>query len=259
MTEHTTVIAIVQARMGSTRLPGKVLMPLAGIPVLTHVLNRVKAAARISGVMIATTLSAVDDPVADLAKQSGVEVYRGSENDVLDRYYQAALRYNPGHIVRITADCPLMDPAVIDLVIERHLAEGADYTTNTFLPTYPDGEDVEVFTFTALARAWREARLPSEREHVTPFLRVPGRFRTASVTIEPAVNKRWTLDEQSDYEFISGIYAELYDSSRPLFGMKEILSLLQRQPEREHVNNSISRNEGYQRSLRNDPRQETSQ
>lgn len=256
MTESVKIIAVVQARMGSSRLPGKVLLPLAGTPVLTHVLNRVTAAAGISSVLVATTLSAGDDPVAALALQNDVNVYRGSENDVLDRYYQAARTHHPDHVVRITADCPLIDPAVIDEVIGRHLAENVEYTTNTFLPTFPDGEDVEVFTFDALQRAWREARMPSEREHVTPYLRVPGRFRTASVTLAPPVNKRWTLDEPSDYDFIKGIYESLYEPSRPVFGMKDVLALLQREPERELINSRIQRNEGYQRSLMNDPHTE---
>lgn len=259
MTESVKIIAVVQARMGSTRLPGKVLMPLAGIPVLTHVLSRVQASTRISSVILATTLSAGDDPVAELAVHNGVEIYRGSENDVLDRYYQAVLPHQPDHIVRITADCPLMDPEIIDTVIDRHLAERAEYTSNIFLPTFPDGEDVEVFSFDALQRAWREARLPSEREHVTPYLRVPGRFRTASVTLAPPANKRWTLDEPSDYEFISGVYDALYDSTHPLFGMKDVLILLQKHPEWEGINSRIQRNEGYHRSLKNDPHTENAQ
>lgn len=252
------IIAVVQARMGSTRLPGKVLMPLAGIPVLTHVLTRVKAAAGVSSVIIATTTASGDDPVVALARSNNVEVYRGSENDVLDRFYQAVLPHHPDHVVRITADCPLMDPNVIDTVINCHLREKADYTTNTFEPTYPDGEDVEVFTFDALKKAWQKARLLSEREHVTPYLRVHGHCKTVSVTLDPPVDKRWTLDEPADYEFIAGVYEALYDPARPVFGMMSVLDLLQREPAREHINSAIQRNEGYQRSLNNDDQPGTS-
>ena len=247
------VVAVIQARVGSTRLPKKVLLRLEGKTVLEHVISRVEASKKIDQIIVATTTAAEDQVIADLCKRIGIHVYRGSENDVLDRYYQAVLPFKPNHIVRITADCPLMDPKVIDWVVTCHLNKKADYTANIFKETFPDGLDVEAFTFETLKRAWEEAALASEREHVTPFIR-KRKDLFKQENIECGVNlggKRWTLDNQEDFEFIKAVYEALY-SNNPLFSMEEVLMFLEQNPEIEIINSHITRNEGYQKSLEND-------
>jgi spore coat polysaccharide biosynthesis protein SpsF len=247
------ILAVIQARLGSTRLPGKVLLGLEGKTVLEHVALRVKASRFVDKVIVATTLSPEDRKIVVLCKSCGIAVFCGSTEDVLDRFYQAVLPINPSHIVRITGDCPLMDPKVIDEVIKQHLAEKSDYTTNTLKETYPDGEDVEIFTFTALQKAWENARLSSEREHVTPYIRKnPVLFKLASVeNKEDLGSKRWTIDNPEDYEFIKKIYKALYKKNN-LFGADEILAFLKRNPELEKINQHIIRNEGYAKSLEDD-------
>lgn len=247
------VISIIQARVASTRLANKVLFDLEGKTVLEHVLDRVRRSKSIHDVIVATTVEKRDLAIVKLCAAGGVSVFCGSESDVLDRYYQAARLVKPEHIARITSDCPLIDPAIIDKVVERHLAGESDYTSNAIKETYPDGEDVEVFTFRALEKAWKEARLSSEREHVSPYIRKrTDIFKTVNVECEKDLSdKRWTLDNREDYEFIKEIYKNLYRKN-PLFGMKEILGFLEKNPHLEKINKHIARNEGYQKSLKND-------
>ncbi len=246
-------LAIIQARMGATRLTGKVMLDLEGKTVLERVIERVRAAKLVDEVMVATTNAENDKRIIDLCNTIGIKVFAGSENDVLDRYYQAALSIKPDHVVRITADCPLMDPKIIDAVIKLHLEEAADYTANILEETFPDGEDVEVMTFAALKTAWGNAGLISEREHVTPYIRKnPGLFKLVNYMAgENLSAKRWTLDNVEDYEFIKKVYSHLYKKN-PLFGMEEILALLINEPNLEDINNHIIRNEGYAKSLRED-------
>ncbi len=165
-----SVTAIVQARLGSTRLPGKTMMPLEGEPLLGHLVRRIRKSQLISGIIIATTTQERDDRIVRFAEEKNVRWYRGSENDVLDRFYQAALLHQLQTIVRVTPDCPMLDPRVTDRVIEKFLEGGHDYVSNVLTPPYPDGLDTEVFSFAALERAWKEARLPSDREHVTAYI-----------------------------------------------------------------------------------------
>ncbi len=247
------VLAIIQARMGSTRLPGKVLIDLEGKPVIERVVDRVLMAKKVDKVVVATSIDQNNLPLVELCAKKKIQVFVGSEDDVLDRFYQAAKLFNPDHVVRITADCPLMDPAVIDLVIDEHLNNGHDYTSNTFSETYPDGEDVEVFKYSALEKAWSNATLTSEREHVTPYIRKHNDiFTHGSVSYTQNLSqKRWTLDNQEDLEFISKVYKALYKSN-PLFGIDMILDYLKEHPELEMINNHIMRNEGYAKSLVND-------
>jgi spore coat polysaccharide biosynthesis protein SpsF (cytidylyltransferase family) len=246
------IIAIIQARLGSTRLPGKVLLDLEGRTVLEHVVRRVKSSKHVDDVIVATTINMDDLEIVKLCTNLGIRVYCGSEDDVLDRYYQTARRFKADHIVRITSDCPLIDPVVIDEVIKLHFLDEADYSTNTIKETYPDGEDVEVFTFEALKQTWKNANLASEREHVTPYLRKNPAFKIASLESKKDLsNKRWTLDNPEDYEFIKLIYKNLYNKNQ-LFGMEEILKFIDRNPEVEMINKSITRNEGYLKSLKED-------
>ena len=250
------VLAVVQARLGSTRLPGKALMAIAGRSMLSHVLARARAIAGVERTVLATTVSPEDDALAELAHREGVPSVRGSVEDVLDRF-QAAFRAHPADaVVRITADCPLLDPEVSGLVVRDYLEhrEHADYVSNVEPPTYPDGLDTEICSGEVLERAWREARLPSEREHVTTYVRNPKNgFRLRNVVhLEDLSACRWTVDESRDLEFVRAIYAELAPDGRRLFGMREVLDLLRQRPELAAVNAGIARNEGLRRSLQRD-------
>ena len=249
------VLAIIQARMGSTRLPGKMLLPIVDNKgALELMLERVRRARQLQKIVVATTTSPSDDRLVDLCKRLGYEYFRGDENDVLERYYQAALAFGPAEvIVRLTGDCPLHDSDVIDLVVGEYLKGNCDYVSNTQKYTFPDGLDVEVFSFSVLERARREANLKSEREHVTSYIwKHPGIFKTVNVEYKKDLfGKRWTLDEKEDYEFITHIYKNLY-KKKPAFGMEEILELLAKHPELEEINKHLTRNEGYQKSLKED-------
>lgn len=247
------VAAIIQARVGSTRLPNKVLKEIAGRTVLEHVINRVKAASKIDDIIVATTVNKEDRKIVKICNDLGCSVFCGSEEDVLDRYYQAAKSFKVRHIVRITADCPLIDSSIIDEVVGKHLKEQADYTANVIKETYPDGLDVEVFTFNSLKKAFMNAQLLSEREHITPYIRKHREvFKIVNVEYsENLSDKRWTLDEEADYQFIKYVYKGLFNKN-PLFGMKEIIEFLKENPEIEKLNMHISRNEGYKKSLKED-------
>jgi spore coat polysaccharide biosynthesis protein SpsF len=204
-------VAIVQARMGSTRLPGKVLLDLAGEPVLVRTVERTRRAETLDEVVIATTTAPADDALADFCAERGWPCERGDENDLLDRYYHAASAHDADLVVRITSDCPFMDPALIDRVVRAFLAnQPADYASNTKIPpsTYPPGMDVEVMWFDALARAWREDDDPAWREHVTPYLyRHPELFGLLRVPGEIDLSGyRWTVDTPEDLAFCERIY-----------------------------------------------------
>ncbi|TFH46832.1 MAG: acylneuraminate cytidylyltransferase [ANME-2 cluster archaeon] len=247
------VVAIIQARMGSTRLPGKVMTEIAGKPMLYHVINRVMHAKELDDVVIATTNLKEDSQILDIAPEMGVRSYAGSENDVLDRYYQAAIISEADVIVRITADCPLADPIVIDKVVRYFLINDFDYVGTSIIPTYPDGIDVEVFSFTSLKKAWSEAKLSSEREHVTPYIwKNPNIFRIGNLKNYTNISyMRWSVDEQCDIKFVREIYYKLYNEGE-MFYMEDILNLLKKHPELMDINNGIIRNEGYLKSLKED-------
>lgn len=241
--------------MGSTRLPGKSMKEVEGKPLLWHVIQRLKRSKRIEKIVVATTIKKDDNVIAELAKKEGVGYFQGSENDVLDRYYQAAKKYEADVIVRVTADCPLLDPQTTDRVIEKFLEGGFDYVTNTNPPTYPDGLDTEVFSFAALERAWKEAKLTSEREHVTPYIRKnPNIFRLVNVINGEDLSKmRWTVDELADLEFTRRVYFLLGDKGRTHdFTMEDVLKILKDNPELHGINAGFERNEGYTKSLRED-------
>jgi spore coat polysaccharide biosynthesis protein SpsF len=244
------IVAIIQARMGSSRLPGKTLADIAGKPLLAHVIERVRACRLVQQIVVATTTEPVDEAIISLSRQWGAKAYTGSAEDVLDRYYRAAKAADAGVIARITADDPFKDPDVIDEIIERLIDEpGLDYASNTIEPTYPEGLDVEAFTFEALSRAWEEATLPSDREHVTPYIwRQPDKFRAASIRRSPDLSGlRWTIDYKQDLEFTREVYARLYRGR--VFRTEEILTLLETEPELAQINQGIIRNGGYLASL----------
>jgi spore coat polysaccharide biosynthesis protein SpsF len=245
-------VAVIQARLGSTRLPGKALADLAGHPMLAHVAERAAAIPGIAGVVLATTVSPADDQLEAFARVAGLRCVRGSEEDVLDRFRLAALETNAEAVVRITADCPLLDPAVSGRVFAEYVARrpGVDYVSNVHPPTYPDGLDTETFSVEALETAAREARLPSEREHVTPFIwGHPERFRLANVEhTENLSEHRWTVDTGADLKFVRGVFEALGPTAARA-GMTEVLRLLGERPGLRALNAGIRRNEGFERSL----------
>ena len=231
------IVAIIQARMGSSRLPGKVLKHLSGRTVLEHVIHRVKAVSGINETVVATTTLRNDEPIMALAEDCDVRCFRGSESDVLSRYFHAASEARAEAVIRITSDCPLLDPSVVSAMLEHFLervrsVDSVDYLSNTLTRTYPRGLDAEIFTFEALAEAHREASKPYEREHVTPFLyQHPERFRLAQWLHERDLSShRWTLDTPEDWALISQIYEEL-DSNGGIFSTASVLELLAAKPE----------------------------
>jgi glutamate-1-semialdehyde 2,1-aminomutase/spore coat polysaccharide biosynthesis protein SpsF len=243
------IVAIVQARMGSSRLPGKSIAEVAGHPLLWHVVKRARQAKLLDAVVVATTDRTSDDPISQLCEREGIACFRGSEEDVLDRFYRAAKANRADVVVRITADCPLIDPAVIDKVVSRFRQGDCDYVSNVLRYTYPDGLDTEVFSFAALERAWREARKPAEREHVTPYLR-NGQFRVTNVENDapvPAGKYRWTVDHAQDLEFIRQVFAAF--SGNGHFGFQDVFQLLRERPELATIQAETITNEGYYKSL----------
>jgi len=245
--------AIIQARMGSTRLPGKTLAEIGGRPLLNLLVQRVKQTPRVEEVIIATTTETRDDVLVRWAENQGIPCFRGSENDVLDRIYQAAKKYSVDHIARVTPDCPLIDHEVLDRVIEAYQSGNYDYVSNVISNTYPDGLDVEVFSFATLEKAWQEAKLPSEREHVTAFIRKSNQFRIFNVeSPEDLSHHKWSVDSEQDLAFVKAVYEGL----KPIgdnFVLADVLTLLRNHPELSEINQQSVVNEGYYKSLINDP------
>lgn len=238
------IVAIVQARMGSTRLPGKVLSDIEGQSMLSHVVNRARQANKLDKIVIATTEKPDDDLVMIECERIGIPSFRGAEDDVLDRYYRAARSFRAEYIVRITSDCPLIDPEIIDVVIEEFLAhEGLDYASNSLPPrTFPRGLDVEVMTIDALERAWQEDKNPAWREHVTPYIyRHPEKFNLKTVTSEVDYSyMRWTVDTEEDLTFVRKIYKHFGNDN---FSWKEVIRLLNEHPEYLDINRHIVQKE----------------
>jgi len=235
-----SVLVVVQARTGSTRLPGKVLLPLAGKPLLERMLERLRAVRSQFELVVATTTDASDDPVAELAAHTGTRVHRGHPTDLLDRHVQAARASNADTVVKIPSDCPLIAPEVVERVLgawhERRAAERLDFLSNLHPATYPDGNDVEVVTRDALETAWREAKRPYEREHTTPFVwDRPERFRVGNVTWETGLDyansHRFTIDYPEDYALIAAVYDALCTPERPVFSLAQILELVGARPQ----------------------------
>lgn len=246
-----TTTAIIQARMSSTRLPGKVLADIEGRSMLVRVVEQVKLAGLVDRVTVATSSGPADDDIAAACVAMGVACFRGSEDDVLDRYYRAALWTRADVIVRLTADCPLLDPSVIDKCVASYRDGAFDYVSNTVYRTYPDGLDVEVFSFEALERAWKESRWKSEREHVTPFIwKHPEIFRLGRLTHNSdRSDLRWTVDRQEDLEFVRCIYRRLAGRAVSMGALLEVLSDDQ---DLARINAGIECNEGYRKSIGED-------
>jgi len=231
--------------MGSTRLPGKVLMDLAGDTVLARVIERLRRARSVHRVAVATSTASADDAVTLECERLGAEVFRGSEDDVLDRYSRAARAFSADVVVRITADCPLIEPEIVDRTVEAFLEQKPDYASNVLVRTYPRGLDTEVFTLQALERANREASMKYEREHVTPYLyEHPELFRLHSVTGDRNLaSLRWTLDTQQDLDFVRSVYSRLSVAD---FSWTDVLGLLEKEPELLGLNAGVQQKSMHQ-------------
>ncbi|MGI6417958.1 MAG: cytidylyltransferase domain-containing protein [Thermoguttaceae bacterium] len=244
------VVAIIQARMGSTRLPGKVLEDLGGRTMLSRVVRRTRRSTALGEVVVATSTSVQDDPIVAECRRLGVECFRGSEADVLDRYFGAAEAYRAETVVRVTSDCPLIDWGVIDRVVGAFQQRQPDYASNTLVRTYPRGLDTEVMTLEALARAWCEAREPYQRVHVTPYLyQHPELFRLLPVTGEQDASEgRWTVDTPEDLEFVRAVYERFGETDR--FSWRDAWTLVAREPELAKINARVEHKRLEDESLR---------
>jgi spore coat polysaccharide biosynthesis protein SpsF len=233
------VVAIIQARLGSTRLPGKVLLDIGGSTMLARVVRRTRRARSLDGVVVATTLEDVDGAVVAECRKLAVPVFQGDEQDVLDRCYQAARAHRAEAIVRITSDCPLIEPEVIDKVVQAFLDAQPDYASNTLERTYPRGLDTEVMTLSALERAWRQATEPYQRAHVTSYLyQNPERFRLLSVTNNQDYSGyRWTVDTLDDLTFVREVYRKL--GGDDTIHWRDVVTLLAREPQLIELNRAI--------------------
>jgi len=244
MIKKQKIVAIIQARMTSSRLPGKVLIDIAGIPMLYHVIKRVSSAKMVDQIVVATTIDPADDQIEDFCISNSILCFRGHPFDVLDRYYQAASKFQADIIVRITADCPIMDPTLIDSLIQSFLDLDVDFAANRLPPpwkrSFPIGLDIEIVHFKALGKAWKEAQSQFEREHVMPYLYdQPGRFKIFLSHHEPdGGEKRWTVDTPQDLELINKIFESF--SPRIDFSWLEVIDLFKSQPDLERINTGIS-------------------
>lgn len=245
MSENIKVVASIQARTGSSRLPSKVLKKICNKPMLLLMLERLSQCELLDEIIIATTDNKKDDPIAELSTKYGYKVFRGSEFDCLDRHYQATKQSNAKLICKITPDCPLIDPTIVDSVIRYFLEtkNNFDYVSNVHPATYPDGLDVEIFSNTSLEKAWKEAKTNDEREHTTTYMwKNPTLFRIGSVVMPGNQNlfstERWTVDYPEDFEFIKIIYENLYNDGR-IFLMDEILDFLNKHEDLKKINQHL--------------------
>lgn len=253
------ITGIVQVRMASVRLPQKALADICGKPLLSHVIDRAMRSRSIDRIVIATTVNPGDDVIENFGIGAGIDVFRGNDIDVLDRFYRCAKKYSSDFIVRITADDPFREPVVIDRAVGLLVSgKNLDYVSNTIKPTYPEGLDVEVFTFKALERAWKEAKMPSEREHVTPYIwKNPLKFSLLNFENDKDLSGiRLTLDNDADLKLTREIYNRLYKPGR-IFTLGDILLLLEKEPWIKKINSGIERNEGYKKSIREEKKNET--
>lgn len=240
-------VCIIQARMGSTRLPGKVMLDLCGKTVLEHVIQRVKRVKNIDEIVIATTIDKKDDVIVEEAMKCGVKVFRGSEEDVLSRYYYAAKENKADVVVRITSDCPLIDQEITQKTIDYYLInkDKFDYVSNTLERTFPRGLDTEVFSFKVLEKAFNEAILQRDREHVTPYIwDNPEMFNLGCYKSDVDYSKyRWTLDTEEDFELIKRIYEKLFYLKSNDFSMEDILKVYEKDADLFYINNMIKQKE----------------
>ena len=243
MGRHMKTLAIVQARMGSTRFPNKVMLPINGVPLIELLLHRLSLAKLVDHILVATSTATGDKQLAAHVRRLGYEVFEGSENNVLDRFYKAAQPHRPDMVVRITGDCPLVDPELVDAIIASFAPRNVDYLCNGNPPTFPDGLDTEVFTYSALEQATRDAKTSDELEHVTPYIRESGRFTAENFFNDNDYSReRWTVDEPADLAVIDAVFRHF--SPRINFGWLEVISLRKQHPEIFESNQDLTRNEG---------------
>lgn len=242
-----TVNAIIQARSGSTRFPNKVFASIDGKPLLWHVVNRLKYATKIDNIIVATTVSKKDDRIEEWCKESSVHCFRGSEENVLNRYYSASEAFPSDYVVRITADDPFKEPKVIDAVITKLIDEGYDHVTNNLPPSFPEGLDCEAFKKSALDRSEKEAETAFEREHVTQYIyHHPEIFKIGNVSNgENLSYLRWTVDKDVDFEMVKAVYAHRNPANKGILLMDEILDILKAYPEIEKINSEVERSAMY--------------
>lgn len=246
------ITVIIQARTNSKRLPKKIFMKILNKPMIWYVLKRVKEIKKIEQIVIATTNEKKDDKIVEFAKQNNVLFFCGESFDVLDRFYHCAEKFNADPILRITSDCPLIDPFLIDKMLEFYLNHNFDYVSNTIEPTFPDGLDTEIFSFKTLKIAASNAKMKSEREHVTPFIKKnQKKFKNYNFIGDFDFSEhRWTVDEKEDMVFIRKIYRKM--KPKIIFGYQDVLKILSDFPDLKKINQNFRRNEGYEESLRND-------
>lgn len=247
------IVAVIQARMTSSRLPGKVLLELAGKPVLEHVVTRLEYCKTVNKTVVATSTHPSDQKIDDWCQTRSVPCFRGSLEDVLDRYYQAAKLHAADAIVRITADCPAIDPTIVDEVVRGFIS--GNFDCYGLSGEFPDGLDCTVLSFSAIERAHQDSTLPSEREHVGPYIeKHPELFKCGAFEkFYGLADHRWTLDEPEDFKFLQVIFDRLTSVRNP-FLAQDILALLEREPDLKLINSKIIRNEGYLKSLKDDTR-----
>jgi spore coat polysaccharide biosynthesis protein SpsF len=243
-----SVNAIIQARCGSTRFPNKVFALIDGKPLLWHVVNRLKYATKIDDIIVATTVSEKDDKIEEWCKENNVHCFRGSEENVLNRYYSASEAFPSDYVVRITADDPFKEPKVIDAVITKLIEEGYDHVTNNLPPSFPEGLDCEAFKKSALDRSEKEAETAFEREHVTQYIyHHPEIFKIGNVSNgENLSYLRWTVDKDVDFEMVKAVYAHRNPENKGILLMDEILDILKANPEIEKINSEVERSAMYQ-------------
>ena len=248
------IAAIIQARMGSKRLPGKVLLPINFTPLIKILLDRLQISKVLNEIIVATSIDPKDNKIENFIKNNyEIKVFRGSENDVLSRYYHCAKKHNVDVVVRITADDPLKDSEIVDKAVKLFLSnKSIDYCSNTIIPTYPEGLDVEVFSFQALKSAYENAKLNSEREHVTPYItNNPSKFKILNFKFECDLsNWRWTVDKKIDLEFMNIVFNHFKDDY--LINYKDIIKILNENPKYIKINQGTERMEGYLKSVEED-------
>ena len=242
-----SVNAIIQARCGSTRFPNKVFALIDGKPLLWHVVNRLKYATKIDDIIVATTVSEKDDKIEAWCKENNVHCFRGSEENVLNRYYSASEAFPSDYVVRITADDPFKEPKVIDAVISKLIEESYDHVTNNLPPSFPEGLDCEAFKKSALDRLEKEAETAFEREHVTQYIyHHPEIFKIGNVSNgENLSYLRWTVDKDVDFEMVKAVYANRNPANKGILLMDEILDILKANPEIKKINSEVERSAMY--------------
>ena len=250
MPKKTSII--IQARTGSHRLPKKVLASIEKKPMIWHVINRLKKVNGIDQIILATTKNKEDEKLIQIANNCDIEIFQGKANNVLDRYYNCSIKFNADPIIRITADCPLIDYEVINKMLQIFKLNKFDYICNNLPSTFPDGLDVEIFSFKSLKKSFEKAKLKSEREHVTPFIRKnKNNFKIYNYKNKKDLSKyRFTVDEKEDLKFIRKIFTKFQPQTNIV--LNDILKVLDENPELLKINNKIIRNEGYLKSLKKD-------